>query len=60
MLDRSSDLVNLMKKVNGGNMGNGSNIKKVQIVPKSNNTGNKSSIQPRKKCSSCSRKRKDK
>lgn len=55
MLDRSSDLVNLMKKLNGGNMSSG--IKKVQVSPKANTTNTKSNIQPQKKCGSCSRKK---
>lgn len=58
MLDRSSDLVNLMRKLNGGNMSGGGNIKKVQVTTKTNTTENKSNIQPRKKCGSCSRKKK--
>lgn len=55
MLDRSSDLANIMRKLNGGNMSGGGNIKRVQVKPK---TPAKSNIRPSKKCNSCSRKKK--
>lgn len=54
MLDRSSDLSNLMKKMNGGTMAG--NIKKVQVIQKTTDKG-KSPIKT-KKCNSCSRKKK--
>lgn len=58
MIDRSSDLANLLRKIKGGNVSGNGNIKKVQVQSKDNSNNAKNSIQPRKKCSSCSRKKK--
>lgn len=53
MLDRSSELAKLMRKMSGGNVPPTNNIKKIEVAPKQS-----PNIKPAKKCNSCSRKKK--